>query len=130
MFNTAGKIPRRSSTSAVRPDELNIFDLVSIKEAVALATATVAAEHGYDTHSIVWDGWRRILFIGPGASDDRGLDGALLVAQNDLDNEFHIDAEHQMTLSDFVAAKFNICRVREVCIAMVRKDAASHTGHI
>ena len=34
-------------------------------------------------HAIVWDGWRGLLFLGPGAFDDRGLDGAILVDKED-----------------------------------------------
>ena len=67
----AGGVNVRAHDVAMPTIPLCIFDLISIKDAIALATSFIKLRgHGpgdhYDEHCLVWDGWRKILFIGPG----------------------------------------------------------------
>ena len=55
-----------SATPAHEPRKLRLFDLISINDAIVLATAPGGLGEKQDRHAIVWDGWRSILFIGPG----------------------------------------------------------------
>ena len=61
--------------------QLTLFEFISAPIGILIGEATMDTQ---DVHAIVWDAWRKILFIGPGAYDDRGLDGALLIEPEDL----------------------------------------------
>jgi hypothetical protein len=81
-------------------------------------------------HAVVWDSWRRILFFGPGLRTDRGMDGALLVHEADLQSEFHVDDEAGVTLSDHVRATYGIAGFRRAHVVMVAAKQAAETLHI
>ena len=81
-------------------------------------------------HGIVWDAWRRVLFIGPGGYSDRGMDGALLVEQADIDDASRVDPVEGCTLSEWVAGKFGIRHVVRAHVLMVRASRVCETHHV
>ena len=96
-----------------------------------VAVALVEGEGDEVTgHAVVWDGWRRVLFVGPGAYDDRGLDGALLLSESDCMDPSHVDPEHGMAVSAYVASKFGIRRFSRVYAIMVHANRLHETSHV
>ena len=60
---------------------------------VAIAVVSLACGDSCG-HAVVWDGWRNLLFIGPGSRRDRGIDGTVLVNKADQAGYmymYHID---------------------------------------
>lgn len=90
----------------------------------------MSAVEGDVNHAVVWDAWRRVLFIGPGYYDDRGMDGALLVEQADLDDAAHVDEAHGLTLTDYVRQRFGLEHVVNAAVVMVRAKVAAEVGHV
>ena len=69
----------------MRRSFISIFELITFKYAIVIAVAVVQPPDGGEPcgHAIVWDGWRALLFVGPGNRDDRGIDGTIRVETAD-----------------------------------------------
>ena len=77
---------KRGRDGAERRSLVSMFDIVSLVDAIVIAEAVVDAPDGSgrDWHAIVWDGWRNLMFIGPGRhADDRSSDGMIKVDKLD-----------------------------------------------
>ena len=76
---------KRTRDGTQRRAGIFIFELINLVDAIVVAEARVQTPGGGPTagHAVVWDGWRSLLFIGPGAYDDRALDGTLRIARED-----------------------------------------------
>ena len=76
---------KRTRDGTQRRRGISIFELINLFDAIVIAEAVVQSPGGGPTtgHAIVWDGWRRLLFIGPGAVDDRALDGTFTISRED-----------------------------------------------
>ena len=76
---------KRTRDGTQRRTGISIFELINLVGAIVIAEAIVQTPGGGPTagHAIVWDGWRSLLFIGPGAYDDRALDGTFKIARED-----------------------------------------------
>ena len=89
-----------------------LFDVISQLNVIFIASAMVEdAKGNVNGHAIVWDGWRRILFIGAGAScgiEDRGIDGALVLNEQDCKDMHHVDPRYHVSISQHVLDKFGI----------------------
>ena len=78
-----------ASDGASRRRPLTIADIISRQDVILVAEARVDdIETGQrlSRHSIVWDGWRRVLFIGPGQFTDRELDGVLQLEESECND--------------------------------------------
>lgn len=65
-------------------DTGELLDLV-LNGGIYIAVAQVDLGDGpADGHAILWDAWRRILFLGPGDFNEHVCDGAILVDEEDL----------------------------------------------
>mgnify|MGYP006152133073 CR=1 FL=1 len=96
-----------------------------------LAVARVQGDAGtLDNHAVVWDAWRRILFIGPGCYDDRGLDGALLVEEADIADPSRVDPTHGMSLAAYVESKFGIVGFVTASVLMVHAGRLADAAHV
>jgi hypothetical protein len=88
-----------------------IFELISATPAIYIAVAVI--EEQECAHAIVYDGWRRLLFIGPGNYTDRTLDGTILIEQDDIDDRSHVSTEHECTLTEYVRRQFGIMELTD-----------------
>ena len=90
FLKRAGQL-KRGADGRERRSEMSVWELLQVECAIVIAVALVEDEGCVVGHGIVWDAWRRILFIGPGAFDDRGLDGALVVEPADIADMSRVD---------------------------------------
>ena len=108
--------------------ELSIWDVVQFLDAIMVCRARVLVEGGEDMHAIVWDGWRRVLFVGPGDFHGSQVTGTILVTEDDIHDRNHIDSYQEQTLTDYVATVYGITHIVE-CKALLVTAARSHTTH-
>ena len=108
---------KRGADGKERRSNIALHELLTAPLGIYIAVAVLDAGN---KHAIVWDGWRRVLFIGPGEYDDRGLDGALLVEQADIDNALHVNLTHGVTLTEYVRNKFGLVSMTQVAVLMCR----------
>ncbi len=101
-----------------RRQSITLHEVLSARPAIYLMVMAVA--DGSCHHAVVWDGRRRVLFIGPGSYDDRGMDGALIVDQADIDDAGHVDPVHGRTLTEYVSEQFGLEHVVDAAVVMVR----------
>ena len=122
---------KRGRDGGERRQRLVLFDMIRECDLIMIAEALVEDDAGrvLNKHAIVWDGWRRLLFIGPGAYDDRGLDGALLLNEADCNSAEHVDTEHGMTVSRYVHERFGIRHFTNMHVLMVSGKKAHLTNH-
>ena len=130
-----GKLARKTFS-----ERMNLHSLIRLEHGIFVATVQVDLPSGMtDSHAIVWDAWRRILFLGPGDFNDQVCDGALLVEEADIADKMHTSdvcigvqrTNTKMTLSDYVYTIFGIRLLTEIKILMVnahRKDETEHVG--
>ena len=123
---------KRGADGAKRRLRIVLFEIICEKDVIIIAEAIVEDDAGLELsrHAIVWDGWRRLLFIGPGTMDDRGLDGALQLEPADCEDASHVDPVHGMTISDYVLQRFGIRHVVGAHVPMVLAKRASETNHL
>ena len=117
---------RKRSGGAERRTQLSLFDIIKQLDTIIVAAGVVRDEDGrlLSKHAFVWDGWRRLFFVGPGEFDDRGLDGALLMEEADCKDAAHVDAAHGLTATAYLHKKFGISEFTHSYALMVRKAAA------
>ena len=123
---------KRGAGGKERRTPIRLFEIISIADAIVVAEAVVRAADGSvdSKHAVVWDGWRRLFFVGPGAYDDRGLDGTLQLDEADVVNESHMDMQYGMTVTDYVRINFKISDFTDAAVVMVRKSRAAETHHV
>jgi len=73
-------------------NEPSVFGLVQLTGGIFVAVAFVELHEAgtTDTHALVWDAWRSLLFIGPGNFDDKQTDGCLMVTREDINSRFAV----------------------------------------
>ena len=116
-----------------RRQAISLFDVVQHAGIILIGEALVHDnENGaiLSKHAVVWDGWRRLLFIGPGEFDDRGLDGALQLHLEDMKDRERMDPVHGQTLSAYVSDKFGISTFTDVHALMVSAKCVGETCHV
>ena len=122
---------KRGRDGSERRQMISLFDVISNLDVVLIAEALVEWNGEIvSKHAVVWDGWRRLLFIGPGEFDDRGLDGALHLHDIDCQCHSHVDETHGMTISSYVESKFGISRMTHVHALMVLKKRIACTMQV
>ena len=126
VMKAKGKRKRGANGKQRRIFQISLHEVLSMPAAIYLVV--MAATEGSINHAVVWDGWRRVLFIGPGAYDDRGMDGALLVEQADIDDAAHVDEEHGQSLTDYVRERFGLSHVVDAAVVMVRAKRWAMAG--
>ena len=117
---------------------MSLHSLICLKHGIYVATVQVDLPSGKtDSHAIVWDAWRRILFLGPGDFNDHQCDGAILVEEADIADELHasdvcigvLRTNTKMTLSDYVYTIFGIRYLTEIMILMVNAKRKGETEY-
>ena len=89
-WQTGSKASKRGRDGEERRRLITIHEIIAVEDVILIAQAVVfSPDAGEARHAIVWDGWRRMLFIGAGQADDRGLDGVLLVDREDQVSRLH-----------------------------------------
>ena len=130
---------KRASDGSERRHDWSLFELLSLREGIFIAVAQVHLDDGpADGHAIVWDWWRRILFLGPGDFNDHVCDGAIQVEESDLQDPGHLSdvyigperVHRRMTLSDYVREIFGISRVTKVAALMVQAKRIHLTEYV
>ena len=123
---------KRGADGAARRRQLVLFDIISVPDAILIAVAAVEDVEGRVTsyHAIVWDGWRRLLFIGPGSMDDRGLDGCLLLQRAECEDAARVDKEHGVTVSEHIHQRFGIRYIQRAHVVMVSLKRRAETHHV
>ena len=71
------------------PDKGHSFEsLLSLRNGMYLINVSVETTHGFRLHYIVWDGWRRLLFVGGGSrerrDDSQNLAGILYFEEHEI----------------------------------------------
>ena len=129
-----GKLARKAFS-----EQMNLHSLIRLEHGIFVATVQVDLPSGMtDSHAIVWDAWRRILFLGPGDFNDQVCDGALLVEEADIADKMHTSdvcigvqrTYTKMTLSDYVYTIFGIRLLTEIKILMVNAHRKGETEHV
>ena len=115
---------------AARRRPIDIWDLMQLRRAIVLARTEVTTTDGLDSHAVVWDGWRRVLFIGPGDFHGTQVSGSILVDEIDLMDRAHIDSYQGQTLSAYIESVYGITRVQEAFVLMVNAKRVVGTHHI
>ena len=127
--------------------ELSVFGLIQLVDGIYLASASITIEahtvpiaHAMpsDTHSMVWDAWRSLLFIGPGNFDDKQTDGCISVSREDIANRHAVSpvkigieqAPQELTLTEYVSAIFGVQSVYQAALLKVHKKRVRLTAHI
>ena len=102
-----------------------LIELLRLEHGIFVAIAQVLLETGHaDAHAIVWDAWRRVLFIGPDAFDDKVCDGAILVDAEEIADpnrrcEVHIGLDQH---KEFMAWRTRCASMTRLC------DAGAHVA--
>ena len=125
----AGKRARGADGSE-RRTKISLFDVISVSDAILVAVALVNNSGGEDNHAVVWDGWRSVLFVGPGKFCDRQLDGALLVGDADKLNENHVDPYYGVTITQYVRDTFGLQHFNDVHVLMANTARLAETEHL
>jgi hypothetical protein len=115
---------------AARRADIHIFDLMKLRTAIVLASTVVETADGTDHHAIVWDGWRSVLFIGPGDFHGTQVSGSIRVDEADLSDPNHIDSSEGQTLCDYIKNIYGITRVRDAHVLMVNAKRLAGTHHV
>ena len=82
----AGREKKRGSDGSERRNLISLTDII-VAESIVVAEAVIDPPDGSprDKHALVWDGWRGLLFVGPGRhADDRSADGIIKVEKDDM----------------------------------------------
>ena len=117
----------------------SVGHLVKIPDAIVIAVVQVAPEDATateqqdDLHAIVWDAWRRILFLGPGNFDEGQTDGAIEVHDEDIADEKHVNADAGCTLTEYVRNHYYVHHIVHAQALMINKkrlDRAAAEHHI
>ena len=140
---------RGANDGAARRRLMVLWDIISVLDVITLGIAIVEDSDGaalseevgsssstlpqprargtgavLSQHAFVWDGWRRLLFIGPGQADDRGLDGALLLRKEECTDPSFVDEAHGTTVSGYVFQRFGIRYINTCHVLMVHAKRA------
>ena len=78
----------------------------------------------------MWDGWRRVLFIGPGDFHGTQVSGSILVDEIDLKDRAHVDTYQRQTLSAYIESVYGITHVQEAFVLMVNAKRVGATHHM
>lgn len=113
-----------------RRSTIDLWDLMQLRRAVVIAHTEVTTSDGLDSHAVVWDGWRRVLFIGPGDFHGTQVSGSILVDEIDLKNRGHVDNYQGQTLSDYIRSVYGIERVHAAFVLMVNAKRVAGTHHM
>ena len=123
---------KRGADGAKRGALMTIGELVSERDVICVCEALVEDVEGGATclHAIVWDGWRRILWFGAGekGGGELGLDGAVVVHEEDMCDAARVDPVYGSTLSEYVRAQFAIVGVERAYVVMVKAKEADATA--
>ena len=121
---------KRGRDGLLRGSFITLPEIISFTGAILLCVAIVQTPYGRDTHAVIWDGWRLVLFIGPGKFDDRNLDGAILLSKEDVADAAHRDELTGKTATEAVCQKFGIASFISAHALMVNKRKAGLTPHL
>ena len=119
-----------ASDGASRRRPLTIADIISRQDVILVASARVddiTTGQRVSRHAIVWDGWRRLLFIGPGQFTDRELDGVLQLGENECNDPAYVDPAKGVTVAEYVYERFGISRIYDAHAIMVVHKRRSET---
>jgi len=112
---------------------LSVHQLIKLRNAIFFGEAAIVDHDSgriTDYHIVIWDDWRSILFIGPGEYDDRCLDGALLIHEEDRADPAPIDPTHGVTLEQYCSEQFGIVHISRVHVLMVQANRLAETHQV
>lgn len=124
----AAGAPKRGRDGAARRAHITLHELISAQPAIYVAVGMVDDERCL--HAVVWDGWRRLLFLGPGNYSDRELDGTISVEEADVRDAEHVCERHGVTLSAYVYERFGMRMFVDAHVVMVKAKRVAETAHV